>query len=480
MTEQRRPPVSVLHNYLLDREPADLTAPRHFYVLGVSSPGMAPLVSVLLEMGHRVTSGPADDQADVIGTLKQQGLIVDPVGQLPSDLEMLVCSSGVADDSHTLVEAAKTKGMRVVGRAPIVSAVAHEHRLAVGIAGTSGKTTTTTMTTTVLEAAFSPSHLIAAKIPDRGLGGRFGEGDVLVVEAHEDDGTVSAAQWDALVITNIDQDHAFLFGGINGLYNEFVEALQRTPGLRLICADDAAAMKVARSAGVSFETYGTSVNADWTVVNIRHKASSTTFDLRRRGDQTTVVIDVTVPLPGTNAARNAAAALIVGNHLGIPFDRGAAKIKSFRAPERRFQSHGKHDGITLIYDFANIPKEIESSLEAISHGRAAGEWNRAVIVVATGNSDNNPQWLTRIDDYATALKPSDKIVLTDARYEPGPGPVCIDLFEALDRQGSDVTFVARDQLALELTTEILRPGDLCLVMGGLIADLPLQITQAWQ
>ncbi len=457
---------------------------QHFYVTEPGNLGIAPVVSILLELGHTITT--LENWAvvnPVMDFLIAKGMNVEPRwdGRLPDGLDAVICNSATPD-SHYLVQAATKRRIRVVGRGPAIGGIADLHRYRVGVTGTSGKSTIAAMTTTVLGAVGSPSYIIGAPFPGRDFGGHLTsdpELAFLVVEAHEDDLAIFATRWDAFVLANFAEypDHVDRFGGPDGLHEMLVEALRNAKnGLLLVCADDRGAMKVAVDSGVEFITYGTSADADWHVTGIRFGATTTTFDLLSRTENKIVAKNVMVPLPGLHAAVNAAAALVIGSAYGVEFSDGARQLATFQPPEGRFQMCGKHNGAEIVFDYANLPGEVDASVASAQHGKDSGRWERCIVVVGTGRKYVNSQWASgshRLKLFADALRRADQVVLTQP-YLNGPGPdmagaALLGMLRDSGRDGD--VYVERRELAAALR-EILQPRDLCLVTGGLLKTLP--------
>ncbi|MDQ1396952.1 MAG: UDP-N-acetylmuramate--alanine ligase [Acidimicrobiaceae bacterium] len=452
----------------------DLAQPgRRIHVVGIGGAGMSAIATVLVAMGHRV-SGSDLNPSPGLERLRVLGVEV-AVGHRPEqigDAEVVTRSTAVPDGNVELV-AARERGIPVLRRAEMLAAITATRRT-VAVAGTHGKTTTTSMLALVLtEAGLAPSSMVGGEVNGLGGGAVWSEaGDLLVVEADESDGTFLELGAEAAVVTNVEPDHLDHYGDIEALHRAFARFLAEADGIKVVCADDPVADRLGRAAGAV--RYGTAADADFRMTALAGGRSSTQFAVEHDG---ATVAEVTVPVPGLYNARNACAALVAGHLLGAPLDAAVRALARYGGVARRFQFRGEQFGITYVDDYAHLPGEVASVLAAA----AQGGWGRIVCVF-------QPHRYTRTAalwaDFADAFDLADVLVLTDvyaAGEAPLPGVSGKLLVEAVLRAHPyrRVAYLpARDDLVRYLH-QLLVPGDLCLTLGaGDITTLPDQLTTA--
>src|SRR4051794_33953653 len=330
----------------------DLSVPgRRIHVVGIGGSGMSAIATVLVAMGHHVAGSdlkpsPGLERLRALGVDVHVGHVADHVG----DVDALTCSTAVPE-RNVEVTAARQRGIPVLRRAEILAAITATRRT-VAVAGTHGKTTTTSMLALVLtEAGLAPSFIIGGEVNEIGGGAVWSDtSDLLVVEADESDGTFLELGAEAVIVTSIEPDHLDHYGSVDALHDAFERFVTAAPGPRVVCADDPVAARVGASgAAVS---YGTSAEADFRMVDVEPARSSSRFTVQRDG---ATVAEVSVPVPGLYNARNACAALVLGHLLGAPFDAGVRALARYGGGARRVQFRGERDGVTYVDDYAHLP-----------------------------------------------------------------------------------------------------------------------------
>jgi UDP-N-acetylmuramate--alanine ligase len=444
----------------------DLTSPRRIHVVGVGGAGMSAIASVLASMGHSVTGSDLKASSG-LDRLRAQGVkvVVGHAAENVGDAEAVTISTAIPATNPEVAEA-RERGIPVLRRADALSAIAATRRT-VAVAGTHGKTTTSSMLALVLvEAGLHPSFIIGGDVNEIGTGAAWDSGEWFVVEADESDGTFLELGAEATVVTNVEPDHLDHYGGFDQLIEAFRTFLTDAPGPRVVCADDPLALRLAEEVGAV--TYGTTEGAQWRMTDIETGRSGTRFTLLHEGDS---VAEVTLPVPGIYNARNACAALVTGWLLGAPLEAGVRALARYGGVARRFQFRGERDGVTFVDDYAHLPGEVESVLSAAR----SGGWDRIVCVFQPHRYSRTAQ-LWR--DFGTAFEDADVIVLTDvfsAGEQPRPGITGKLLVNAVleARPTARVVWLPhRHELAGHLR-RILRPGDLCLTLGaGDLTALP--------
>lgn len=441
------------------REP-DLSAPRALHVVGVGGAGMSAIASVLARMGHAVTGSDLRESAG-LERLRLQGVrcaVGHAAANLPARLDAVVVSTAIPADNAE-VTAARARGVPVLRRADALALVARERR-AVAVAGSHGKTTTSSMLALVLRAAGRhPSFLIGGEVNDVGSNAAWDDGDLLVVEADESDGTFLRLDPHAAVVTNVEPDHLDHYGGFDALVEAFERFLAGVTGPRVVCADDPVAARLGAAAGA--RTYGTAPGADYRIVGYEGGRAGCGFHLVAGGAELGAV---ELPVPGLHNARNAAGATALAIELGAPFEAAVQALRGFGGVARRFQFRGEHGGVTLVDDYAHLPGEVAATLRAAREG----EWRRVVAVFQPHRySRTGALWR----DFADAFVDADVVVLTDV-YAAGERPVPgvsgrLVLRAVLDAHpATDVAYFPQRSSLAGRVAALARPGDVVVSLGA--------------
>jgi len=437
----------------------DLSVPRRIHVVGAGGAGMSAIATVLAAMGHAVSGSdlkpsPPLERLRALGVAVSVGHRADQV----DDVDAVTVSSAVLDTNPEVAEA-RRRGIPVLRRAQTLAAICSTRRT-VAVAGTHGKTTTSSMLALVLrEGGLHPSFIIGGELNEIGAGALWDEGPWLVVEADESDGTFLELPAYATVVTSVEPDHLEHYGSFDALAAAFDRFVAAAPGPRVVCADDPLAARIGRAHGAV--TYGTDPDADYRMVELESGRAGASFTLEHGGEQ---VARVELPVPGIHNARNACAALVTGLLLGVEAGAGMAALARFAGVARRFQFRGERGGVTFVDDYAHLPGEVSSVLAAARRGG----WHR---VVAAFQPHRYSRVATLWRDFADAFVDADLLVVTDiysAGEAPRPGVsgrlvvnAVLDAHPAARvaylPSRSDVASFLRDRLV---------PGDLCLTLGA--------------
>ena len=448
-----------------DAEAVDLSAPRRVHVVGVGGAGMSAIASVLAAMGHWVTgsdlkASPATDRLEATPVASRRSVAVS-IGHRAESVdgaEVVTRSAAVPDDNPEVREA-RRRGIPVLRRASVLRAIAACRRC-VAVAGTHGKTTTTSMLSLVLiEAGLRPSFLVGSDVNEIGTNAVWDDGEWLVVEADESDGTFLALEPEVAVVTNIEADHLDHYGDLAALESAFDTFAAGRPGGLVAGADDARATALGlRHHGV---LVGTSPQAAYRMTNLTGGRDGVGFDLEHAG---AALGHVSMPVPGAHNARNAALAVVAAMRAGASFDDGVRAMARFAGVSRRFESRGEANGVHFVDDYAHLPTEVAAALDAAR----AGGWGRIVAVF-------QPHRYSRTaalgPAFADAFVGADVTVVTDvyaAGERPVPGVSGLLVADAVvaAHPEADVRYVpGRPELRAELAA-LLRPGDLCLTLGA--------------
>jgi UDP-N-acetylmuramate--alanine ligase len=446
------------------------------HIMGIAGSGMSALARILLERGLAVSGCEARDSITVSG-LRALGAEV-LIGHSPAhldDADTFVYTTAI-NPRHEEFVAARASGKRVLRRAAALAA-ALEDRRTIAVAGTHGKTSTTSLLVVAAQACGAdPSFAIGGNLYETGKNAHLGSGDFAVVEADESDGSFLLTRPAAAVITNVEADHLENHGSLEGIFRAFEQFVDRVDpdGLLLTCADDAGAQRIAAyaaSTGRRVRTYGTHPDADVLVCDIVTTADAVEFTVSGVG---TGRRHVRVgALIGQHMALNAAAALALAEHLGLDLDTAAASWSRFAGVHRRFESHGAAAGVRVYDDYAHHPTEIAASLRAARDALAG--WNAVgaqaplggrLIAVFQPGTYSRTQTFAR--EFADAMALADVAVVMDifpAREEPIPGVTGATISDLIDLPPEQVVYEPRYDAVPERIADLVRPGDLVLTMG---------------
>lgn len=442
--------------------PFDLAGPRRIHVVGVGGAGMSGIATVLVRMGHTVSGSDLRDSS-VLERLRALGVDA-RVGHAPEHVpprtDAVVVSTAVPADNPE-IRAALERGIPVLARSRVLAAVVATRR-AIAVAGSHGKTTTSSMLALVLRGAgWRPSFLIGGDLNEVGSNAAYEDGEWLVVEADESDGTFLALDPEAALVTNVEPDHLDHYGGFEALVEAFVRFLRGVRGLRVACVDDPVLRDlVASMPGVV--TYGMEGGAArYRLAGYEGRRSGSRFEVHRDAE---VLGTVELPVPGRHNALNAVGAAATALELGVPFDAVASALSGFGGVARRFQFRGEVDGVTLVDDYAHLPGEVVAAVAAAQEGR----WRRVVVVF-------QPHRYTRTArlwrEFGDAFHGVDVLVLTDvyAAGEPAEPGVSgrLVLRAVLDAHpDQEVVYLPHRAELLDHVRRLARPGDLVLTLGA--------------
>jgi len=451
--------------------PLDLSAPRRLHVIGAAGPGMSAIALALAQMGHHVSAVDLRERA-VLDRLRAAGVTVH-IGHQRSHVvgcDAVTASTAIPSDLNELDEARKL-GVTVLSRAGMLASICAQAK-SLGVAGTHGKTTTTSMLMLMLaEAGLRPSFVIGGDVNDMGTGAQWTDGEWFVVEADESDGTHLELPLFGTILTNIDTDHLDYYGSIEGIEQAFDRYLSQIPGPKVVCGDNVRSAAVA--ARHDAVTYGMSASCEVRAVNVQADGGSFRFDVERNG---AILASVHLPLRGEHNVVNATGALAMASELGVDPAIAATALGKFGGVARRFDVRGHDGGATFVDDYAHLPTEIDAVLRA---ARDSGDGWRRTIAVFQPNRYNRMAEMWR--DYADAFAAADVVVLTEiypSGTEPIPGITGKLVVNAvLDAHPTTrVVWLPRRDDLVEYLAQHVGEGDVCVSMGcGDIASLPDEV-----
>jgi UDP-N-acetylmuramate--alanine ligase len=440
--------------------PLDLTRPRRIHIVGIGGVGMSAIALLLARMGHTV-SGSDLKESVALARLEAAGVQV-AVGNraenVPRDADAVVYSTAIPARNVELVTA-RELGMSVLHRSAALAALAATRRT-IAVAGSHGKTTTSSMLALVLRGAgWQPSFVIGGEVNEVGANAAYGDGEWLVVEADESDGTFLELGPEAAIVTSVEPDHLDYYGGFAELTAAFERFVDGVPGPIVVCADDTGAARIA-SSRERVRTYGVDPNANYRIDDLIPDAEVVRFTLSADGER---LGELAVPF-AVKAATNAAGAAALALELGVPFPAIASALRGFGGVARRFERRGERDGVTFIDDYAHLPGEVAA---AIATARAGG-WQR-VIVVFQPHRYSRTASLWR--DFASAFDGADALILTDV-YPAGEAPIAgvsgrLVVHAVVDASPTlPVTYLPRAADLVDVPRRFARPGDLVLTLGA--------------
>ncbi len=439
----------------------------HF--VGIGGSGMSGIAEVMLSLGYKVQGSDLKRNKQV-RRLESQGATVF-IGHAEDNIERAdaVVVSSAVDETNPEVAAARERLMPVVPRAEMLAELMR-FRYSIAVAGTHGKTTTTSLVASVLaEGGLDPTFVIGGRLKSADANARLGAGDYLVAEADESDASFVHLKPMLAVVTNIDADHMGTYDGdIEKLRTGFVDFLHNLPfyGLAVLCTDDPGVNEVLGNIGRSIVTYGINEDADVRAENIEYSAEQTCFDVLRPGDRDR--LQVCLQLPGLHNVRNALAAIAVADELEIADDAVIAALSKFEGIDRRFQSLGEvttaAGKIMLVDDYGHHPTEIAATLSAARSG-----WpERRVVLVFQPHRYTRTRDL--MDDFATVLSEADVAIVLDV-YAAGEAPIAgadgRAIARAVRTRGViEPVFVETLEELPAVLQSIVADGDLVLTMGA--------------
>ena len=457
---------------------------KHLHFVGIGGSGMNGIAEVLLNLGFQVSGSDLSENA-VTQRLRQLGATV-YLGHAERHLtnaDAVVVSTAVGQDNPEVL-AARARRIPVVPRAMMLAELMRL-RQGIAVAGTHGKTTTTSLAASVLaKGGFDPTFVIGGRLNSSGGNARLGTGEFIVAEADESDASLLHLQPIIAVITNIDADHMETYGHDFGrLKQAFVDFVEHLPfyGMAMLCIDDANVREIMPRITKPVCTYGFSEDAQIRAVNVRHQGGQMRFTAECRQNGTPKDLDITLNLAGMHNVLNALAAIAVALEICVADDAIIAALAEFEGVDRRFQRYGEialPDGgsFTLIDDYGHHPAEMTATLAAV---RGAFPGRRLVLAF-------QPHRYTRtrdlFEDFVKVLCSVDALALAEVYAAGEPPIVAADgraLMHALRVAGqNEAVFVEQIAGMPQAIMQMARDGDVVITMGaGSIGGVPGMLTQ---
>lgn len=441
---------------------------RQIHFVGIGGVGMCGIAEVLMNLGYQVSGSDLKTSA-VTERLERFGARI-CIGHRAENLDqadVLVVSSAI-NRSNPEVEAALERRIPVVPRAEMLAELMR-YRHGIAVAGTHGKTTTTSLLASVFAAAkLDPTFVIGGRLTAAGTNAQLGSSRYLIAEADESDASFLHLQPMVAVVTNIDADHMSTYGGdFNKLKKTFVEFLQNLPfyGLAVLCIDDPVVREILPQVARPTVTYGFSEEADWRAVNVRQQGMRTWFTVIRRDREP---LDVSVNMPGNHNVLNALATIAVASDEGVSDEAIVKGLADFQGVGRRFQVYGElpveGGEVMLVDDYGHHPREVAAVIKAVRGG-----WpERRLVMLYQPHRYSRTRDL--YEDFVQVLGEANVLLLMEvypAGEEPIPGADSRNLCHSIRQRGQlDPIYVERGTELAPIIKPLLRAGDILLCQGA--------------
>jgi len=436
---------------------------RHVHLVGIGGSGMSGIAEVLLNLGYAVSGSdlrlsPTTSHLASLGAQVSEGHDAGHV----EGAHVVVTSTAVRPDNPEVREA-RRRGVPVIPRAEMLAELMRL-KYGVAVAGSHGKTTTTSMVALVLDqGGLDPTVVVGGRLGVLGSGARLGRGEFMVVEADESDRSFLKLSPTLAVVTNIDREHLDTYRDLADVQEAFLGFVNKVPfyGSAVLCLDDPPVQDLLPRVERRVVTYGITPQASVSARDLRIEPGGSSYTATLDGE---ALGTVSVSVPGVHNVANSLAAVAVGLDLEIPFDAIRKGLSSFTGVDRRFQVRGEAGGVLVIDDYGHHPTEIRVTLEALR--LRAGERRTLVLFQPHRYTRTRALW----DEFCRAFHQADRLLVTDiypASEEPIPGITAQALAEAIKERGHrDVAWAGGLAPATEQLAREAREGDVVLTLGA--------------
>ena len=435
---------------------------RRIHFVGIGGVGMSGIAEVLHNLGYQV-SGSDLRESEHTHRLQRLGVAVqimhDPANVRGADV--VVRSSAVSPENPE-IQAARVHSIPIIQRAEMLAELMRM-KYGVAVAGTHGKTTTTSMVATVLaKGGLDPTMVIGGRLDALGSNAKLGRGEFMVAEADESDGSFLKLSPTIAVVTTIDAEHLDYYRDLRQIKDAFIEFINKVPfyGSAVLCLDQENIRDLLPSVHKRIVSYALAAKADLMAEGVSLQGLTSTFKVRFRGDP---LGEVQLRVPGLHNVSNGLAAVAVGLELDISFALIRAALGEFSGVARRFQVKGTPRDIMVVDDYAHHPAEIQATLRAAKDG-----FQRRLIAVFQPHRYTRTRAL--LSDFLPAFDLADRVIVTEI-YPAGEAPIAgvsgRQIVEGLTRRGrAEVLYIERKEEVPDLVIEQARPGDLVITMGA--------------
>jgi len=438
---------------------------QHIHFVGIGGIGMSGIAEVLCNLSFRVSgsdlkSSSVTKRLQKLGVEFAEGHRAENVG----DAHVVVRSAAVRDDNPEIIEA-RQRSIPVIPRAEMLAELMRLKPNSIAVAGSHGKTTTTSMIATVLgRADLDPTFVVGGVVHAFGSNARLGKGDLMVVEADESDRSFLMLTPTIAVVTNIDREHMDHYKDMTDVRDSFEDFVNKVPfyGAAILCLDDPHVQAVIPRVQRRRVTYGLSAQADISAHGIRFNGEFGSKFTVWRGDE--VIGDVGLRVPGLHNIYNSLAAIAVALELEVAFEKIAEALGEFAGAERRFQNRGEESGVLVVDDYGHHPTEIKATLAAAKIGSSG----RRMVVLFQPHRFSRTKDL--MEEFARSFNNADVLFVTDiyaASEDPIDGITSEALTEAIKRYGhKNAHYIGLLDGAAEVLRNQVRSGDLVITLGA--------------
>jgi UDP-N-acetylmuramate--alanine ligase len=435
---------------------------RRVHFVGMGGSGMSGIAEVLLNLGYRV-SGSDLVESDTTLRLQRLGaeVVIGHRSENLRDADVVVISSALRKDNPEVI-AAHERIIPVIPRAEMLAELMRM-KYGVAIAGTHGKTTTTSMIATVLaHGGLDPTAVIGGKLNSFGSNAKLGQGELLVAEADESDGSFLKLSPTIAVVTNIDPEHLDHYRNLEEIQKAFLEFINKVPfyGLAILCLDQENVQALIPQVQKRYVTYGMSSQANFRADELSYHGLTTSFRVFANERE---LGQISIQMPGLHSVYNALATIATASELDVNFEIVRQALGSFSGVQRRFQIKGEWDGVMVVDDYGHHPTEIKATLSAAKSG-----WGRRTVVIFQPHRYSRTRDLFK--EFLTAFNQADVLFLIGiypAGEDPIPGVDVQGLYEGIKGHGhKDVTLVLDKSAILDRLLPRLKPGDMVFTLGA--------------
>jgi len=436
---------------------------RHIHFVGIGGVGMSGIAEVLLNLDYKV-SGSDLRASETTQRLESLGatVFIGHRAENVDDAHVVVVSSAVKADNPEYA-AAKERQVPVIPRAEMLAELMRL-KYGIAVAGAHGKTTTTSMVATVLaKGGIDPTVVIGGKLNSLSSGAKLGQGEFLVAEADESDGSFLLLSPTIAVVTNIDEEHLDHYtGGIDQIKEAFLQFINKIPfyGLAILCLDEKHIQDLIPQIKKRYSTYGLTTQADTYARDVEFKGMGSRFEVFHKG-QSLGMFELTVP--GLHSVYNSLAAISVGLELDMDVDTIREALKEFGGLHRRFYVKGEVNGVMVVDDYGHHPTEIKATLAGAKIG-----WDRRTFVVFQPHRYTRTRDLMK--DFFTAFNQADRLVVMGiypAGEKPIEGVTAKMLLEGIKSRGhKDATLIEDPAEAVDWVAKNVEPGDILITLGA--------------
>ncbi|MBP7584810.1 MAG: UDP-N-acetylmuramate--L-alanine ligase [Spirochaetes bacterium] len=447
---------------------------KRMHFIGIGGIGMSGIAEILINLGYEVSGSDLrkSEQTERLGKLGAKVFIGHSASNI-GDYHVVVTSSAINPANPELLEA-RARKIPVIHRSEMLAELVRLKH-GIGVAGTHGKTTTSSLLAYLLDfGGMNPTSIVGGKVLNFGSNARIGQGQYLVFEADESDGSFLKLLPSIAIVTNIDADHLDHYKYFEGLKDAFLQYINNIPfyGYSVLCADDVTVCELLPKVERPHVTYGFSESADFRAADVRMVDGKTAYTAFYRGDR---LGDVELALLGSHNVVNSLSVLAVALELGLPFDTIREGFAGFRGVGRRLERVAEVKGISIIDDYGHHPTEVRATLEAVK------KLGRRLVVVFQPHRYSRTQLLW--DDFGKAFANADEVFLTEiypAGEEPIEGVSSALIRDSIRKhEGREVDIIAKFESIPERIAARVREGDIVLTLGAgdickagpMIADL---------